>query len=147
MAEIPNRFNLRVYAIIRNKRGDVLLSDECRGGVSFTKFPGGGLEFGEGTKECLKREIQEELGLDSEIGNLFYFNDFYQQSVYRKTDQLISFYYEVSSINLDAIPVSNHKIPISEEGEKFRWIAISDLSEDEVTFAVDKKVVGLLKGF
>ena len=144
MSETPNRFNLRVYAIIRNENGDVLLSDERRGGIPFTKFPGGGLEFGEGTKECLKREIQEELGLASEIGNLFYVNDFYQQSAYRKTDQLISFYYEVDLINSRAILVSNHDVPLKEEGEKFRWVAISDLSQDEVTFPVDKKVVELL---
>jgi ADP-ribose pyrophosphatase YjhB (NUDIX family) len=69
-------FNIRVYGLLVNDLGQVLVSDECRNGYSFTKFPGGGLEFGEGFKEALKREFIEELNLSVDVGNLFYFNDF-----------------------------------------------------------------------
>jgi len=144
MNEAPHKYNLRVYGIIRNDQDEVLLSDERRGGVSFTKFPGGGLEWGEGTVECLKRELQEELGCDSEIGELFYVNDFFQQSAFRNTDQLISFYYFVGQIN-GLLPVSDHEVPLREEGEKFRWVSIEALHEDMMTFPIDKLVVGKLK--
>lgn len=137
-------FNLRTYAIIINDSGEILVSDEMRFGKAFTKFPGGGLEWGEGLADGLKREIQEEMGLDVEIGELFYVNEFFQRSGFRKEDQLISFYYRVSRIDITAIPVTQHEVPLKEEGEKFRWVSISELSEDMLTFPVDKVVASKL---
>ena len=32
-----------------------------------TKFPGGGMEFGEGTIDCIKRECMEEFGEEVEV--------------------------------------------------------------------------------
>lgn len=137
------KYNLRVYGIIINSNNEVLVSDERRYGVSMTKFPGGGLNWGEGHKETLVREIKEEMNLDAEIGEFFYVNDFFQSSAYREEDQLFSFYYRVLKVDFDAIPISNHSYPLSEEGEKFRWVSISKLSEEMFTFPIDK-VVSLL---
>jgi len=139
------RFNLRVYGIIINEKDEVLVSDECRFGRSFTKFPGGGLEWGEGVKDCLQREIREELGLNSEIGELFYVNDFFQQSAFRAEDQLMSFYFRVDSISYAEIPTSDHEVPLSEEGEKFRWIKRELLTPDHFTFPIDKLVAEKLR--
>ena len=138
------RFNLRVYAIIINDNDEVLLSDERRFGNAFTKFPGGGLEWGEGLTECLEREIEEELGIDVTIGELFYVNDFFQQSAFREDDQLLSFYYRVYANDYSDVPVSDHSVPLLEEGERFRWIPISELKESDVKFPVDKKVAELI---
>ncbi len=135
-----NTTNIRVYGIIINDVNQVLLSDELRHGNAFTKFPGGGLEWGEGTKECLQRELQEELGLTAEIGELFYVNDFGQLSAFKKNDQLFSFYYFVNQIDIKAIKATNHAIPNSEEGEKFRWVDLSELTSETVTFPIDKIV-------
>ena len=57
-------FNLRVYGLLVNEHNEVLISEEFRFGKPFTKFPGGGLELGEGLKEGLIREFQEELEID-----------------------------------------------------------------------------------
>lgn len=136
--------NLRVYGIIINDQDEVLVSDELRFGNAFTKFPGGGLEWGEGTKACLTREIKEELSLDCVVGDLFYVNDFFQQSAFRKDDQLTSFYYRINAIDFNQIPLTNHTLPLTEEGENFRWIALSDICADHMTFPIDKIVADLL---
>nr|MCU0376467.1 NUDIX domain-containing protein [Chitinophagaceae bacterium] len=60
-------FNVRVYGILINEQGELLVADEKIRGGYYTKFPGGGLEFGEGTRDCLVREFQEELGLKVEV--------------------------------------------------------------------------------
>ena len=52
-----NHFNIRVYGFLLDD-GRVLVTDEFRLGIYMTKFPGGGLHFGEGTVDCLKRELQ-----------------------------------------------------------------------------------------
>ena len=138
------RFNVRVYAIIRNTNGEILVSDERRNGFSFTKFPGGGLEWGEGIRETVRRELSEELGIDAQIGNLIYVNDFFQVSAFHDSDQLLSFYYEVTSFE-GVIETTPHNTLLSEEGEYFRWIRMEQLSVDTMTFPIDKMVVEKLK--
>ncbi|RZK13557.1 MAG: NUDIX hydrolase, partial [Flavobacterium sp.] len=49
-------FNVRVYGVLINHDNQVLISDEQSGGRTFSKFPGGGLELGEGLIDALKRE-------------------------------------------------------------------------------------------
>ena len=54
-------------------------------------LPGGHLEFGEDAKECLSREIIEELGVKPEIGRLLYVNTF----VDKNNTQPMEFFFEV----------------------------------------------------
>ncbi len=86
------KFNVRVYGILIHDKS-VLLSDEYIKKNKITKFPGGGLEFGEGTKDCLVREFKEELNLDIEITEHFYTTDFYVASSFDTNSQVISIYY------------------------------------------------------
>ena len=76
-------FTIRVYGILMNDKNQVLVSDEYIRGNYYTKFPGGGLEFGEGTRDCLKREFMEEMGLKVEVGEHLYTTDFFQMSAFR----------------------------------------------------------------
>jgi 8-oxo-dGTP diphosphatase len=136
------RFNLRVYGVLINERDEVLLADEQRNGYAFTKFPGGGLEWGEGITDCLKREFQEELGIDIVVGELFYLTDFFQQSAFSENDQLISTYYRVHVPDWSVI-ACNPK-PASGDYEVFRWAKCKELSVDALTFPVDQIVAGKL---
>lgn len=138
-------FNIRVYGILINELGQVLLSDECRNGYAFTKFPGGGLEFGEGFKEALKREFQEELDLEIEAGELFYFNEFQQPSAFDARHQVHSFYYYVHTSDWRTVASGDHLVPLSEEGEKNRWIDVVELKEEIFTFPLDKLVAEKLR--
>ncbi len=139
------QFNIRVYGLLINEIGEVLVSDERRNNISFTKFPGGGLEFGEGTKEALFREFQEEIGIEVEVGELIYVNDFFQESAFNSNHQLISFYYSVQYADWRNIEVDQHEVPLQTEGEKHRWVALSVISPDEFMFPIDKIVAKKIK--
>ena len=49
-----DNFNIRVYALIQNGR-KILLSHELINNKRVQKFPGGGVEYGEGIVEALQR--------------------------------------------------------------------------------------------
>jgi 8-oxo-dGTP diphosphatase len=131
-------FNLRVYGLLFNGEGSVLVSDECRNGISFTKFPGGGVEYGEGLTDCLVREFNEELRISITVHELVYVNDFLQVSRFDQSQQLIAFYYRVSSPHLDLVVHGKHEVPLVEEGEKHRWIHVSAIQPEIFTFPVDQ---------
>ena len=56
--------------IIRN--GNVLICRRAPGEklAGFWEFPGGKLEEGESLKECIERELLEELGVESQAGEI-----------------------------------------------------------------------------
>lgn len=129
-----NIFNVRVYGLMINESKEILLCNESYKGIQFTKFPGGGLEFGEGLLDCLKREFIEETGIEVEIESHFYTTDFFQASVFNPKHQLISIYYKVKS--------QGFSIPEYSEGSPFFfWKSMRELTSEEVTFPVDRLVV------
>ncbi len=148
-----SRFNIRVYGILQDINKQVLVSDEYIRGSYFTKFPGGGLEFGEGTRDCLKREFMEETGLEVTIGAHIYTTDFFQISAFNNSDQIISIYYFVHADKLESLVTKTsvfdfepHQVADPKgESEVFRWIDWNDLSEDVVSLPIDKLVVKMLK--
>ncbi len=142
---MDNKFNLRVYAVVCSPKHEVVLSDEVYSEYAFTKFPGGGLEWGEGTKDCLIREFIEEWGIDVTVGDPFYFTDFFQQSAFRKEDQIISVYYKVDWSRSFELIFANNKEFVGKEGHRFWLQPITELSSNDVTFPIDKKVVEMLK--
>ncbi|MEP6712577.1 MAG: NUDIX domain-containing protein, partial [Ferruginibacter sp.] len=98
-------FNIRVYGILINEQQQVLVSDEFIRGQYITKFCGGGLEQGEGTIDCLKREFLEEMNLAVEVTSHLYTTDFYQQSAFNPAHQLISIYYYVNALEAITVPL------------------------------------------
>ncbi len=150
---VPERFNIRVYGILMDNNNNILVSDEFVRGNYFTKFPGGGLELGEGTRDCLIREFKEETGLMVEIGKHLYTTDFYQPSAFRAADQIISIYYAVSCKDLSGLKTSLIPFDISKDitedptaaGESFRWVNWNDFSVETVHLPIDKIVAGILR--
>lgn len=134
------KFTVRVYGLLLNDQQEILISDEFRFGRFFTKFPGGGVEHGEGLIEALKREFMEEMGIQIEVNALFYVNDFVQFSAFKSDEQLLSFYFWVATSEWEKIPLSAYTIPFTEETEKQRWIPLQGLSPDFFTFPIDKLV-------
>lgn len=140
-------FNIRVYGIHINAKSQVLVTDEYRYGREITKFPGGGLEFGEGTIECLKREAVEELGQEIKILRHFYTTDFFQVSAFDAKQQIVSIYYLMAPVESFRAPVTKIKFDfkkLKEGVQTFRWIKLEELSEEDLTFPIDKKVARLI---
>lgn len=139
-------FNIRIYALLINEKNEVLVTDEFRFGMEMTKFPGGGLIWGEGTVDCLKRECREELGCEIEVVRHFYTTDFFQQAAFYKDHQLISIYYLVKNTSPLDINISAKKEDLAkvENAQSFRWMPVTALNADEFTFPIDKIVVGML---
>ncbi len=142
------QFNIRVYGLLINQNKEVLVTDEYRLNRYMTKFPGGGLEYGEGTIDCLKREFQEELNLDIEVSHHFYTTDYFQPTISFENMQLISIYYVVKTISPDKIKTTDKTfdIPAIDGAQSFRWIALDKIDPDDFTFPIDKKVASILAG-
>ena len=141
-------FNLRVYGIAINTETEVLVTDEFRMGTRMTKFPGGGLEFGEGTLDCLKRECREEMKQEIKIIRHFYTTDYFQPTkLLKEPQQLISVYYLVELADPNHLITTNKKFDFTnvEGAQTFRWVKLENIDEEEMTFPIDRKVVGMLK--
>lgn len=146
-------FNVRVYGILIDDHQRLLVSDEFIRGQYFTKLPGGGLEIGEGTRECLAREFKEETGLEVTVGDHLYTTDFFQISAFNNKDQIISIYYRVHCTHLTGLKTSEIAFDFLPEqtedktgtAESFRWIHWNDLAEDSMSLPIDKVAIRFLK--
>jgi ADP-ribose pyrophosphatase YjhB (NUDIX family) len=146
---------IRVYGILINEEKQVLVSDEWIRGDYFTKFPGGGLEFGEGTRECLQREFIEEMNLSIEVGEHIYTTDYFQRSAFNTSHQIVSIYYKVKA--LEPIQVSLKDTPFhfdeeqikiyetAQQIESFRFINWMEFSAENMSLPIDKIVANILK--
>lgn len=146
---------LRVYGILKDESGRILVSDEFIRGAYYTKFPGGGLEFGEGTRDCLKREFKEEMDLNVEVLDHLYTTDFFQMSAFREGDQIISIYYWVKALEPIKAPLRETPFDFDErelkmyeatgETETFRFINGKDFSSACVSLPIDKVVADMIR--
>lgn len=142
-----NRFNLRVYGVYM-KDGRILLSDEYRFGKKMTKLPGGGLEFGEGIADALKREWMEELYTKIEVKEILHVNPFLQISAFNPSHQVICMYYKVNLLEELQVSVSERAFDFHINGEdqqSFRWKNLSELSVSDFTFPIDQSLVPVIK--
>jgi ADP-ribose pyrophosphatase YjhB (NUDIX family) len=148
-------FNIRVYGILLDKDNRVLVSDEYIRGNYYTKFPGGGLEFGEGTRDCLKREFMEEMNLEVRVGDHIYTTDFFQMSAFNPEHQIISIYYFAHALEAIKAPLRSRPFDFDEremklyaetgETETFRFIKWDEFSGESVSLPIDKVVADMIR--
>ena len=146
--QLPSKFTIRVYALIINSRNEVLVSDEFQLDTMMTKFPGGGMHFGEGPIDCLKRELMEECNQELEDIKHFYTTDFYQKALFWDNYQLLSIYFTAKLKEPIGFRVSTRAFDFPDMtcgNQSFRWMPAEVLNTVEFTFPIDKHVALLLK--
>lgn len=131
-----NSFNIRVYAAcIKDKKIFTLFEEYV--GEKLIKLPGGGLEFGEGTVECLKREFAEELNLEIENIQHLYTQEDFIISKFKQNQQLLTIYYTADIKDESALKIMDSTI------ENTEWISLAE--ENPFNLPVDRIVFEKLK--
>ncbi|APC78517.1 TPA: 8-oxo-dGTP diphosphatase MutT [Clostridium botulinum] len=94
------------------------------------EFPGGKIEDGETSQQCLRREIKEELNIDVKVGN------FFEESIYVYPDgeiKLLAYFTKIINGNI--------KLSVHDE---VKWVSTKEM--DKFDFApADIKLVEKLK--
>lgn len=129
--------NVRIYAAAI-KDNHVLVLHEEYAGTQLMKFPGGGLEYGEGTLECLIREFDEELNVQIKVISHFYTQEDFLVSRFRANEQLLTIYYLVEIVDENEMIIRDPCI------DKAEWISL-DRSDNPFPLPVDQIVFDLLK--
>lgn len=97
------------------------------------EFPGGKVENNESAVACLKRELKEELGIEAEVGDLF----FRQEYTYSDSGSFEILYYLVRSYRPMAEGLRDDAF------EQIRWIPENQLNEIDLLEG-NREVVKLL---
>lgn len=139
-------FNVRVYGLLISPDAELLIAEEFHYDTFMRKLPGGGLQFGEGTVDCLIRELEEEM--DVTVDNLTHFHttDFFIQSAFNESHQVIAIYYKVipPAILKDRFRETT-EIPVKNGQEVFKWVKIRNLNWEDFTFPADQAAIKKMK--
>ncbi len=88
---------------------------------SFAALPGGKMENGEDPKQCVARELQEELGVEAVVGRLLYVNLFTDP----KENSWVEFFFEVLNPEAFVNFENNHRSHAYELAET-AWVGPDD---------------------
>ena len=141
-------FNIRVYGILENEKEEILLSDEYVLDRYMTKFPGGGLNFGEGPEDCIRREALEEFGQPVEIIEHYYTTGFFQKALFYDDHQLISIYYRIRLTAPPGFRISEKAFDFEGKvngSQSFRWVHPEEIEPEDLTFPIDRFVLRKLQ--
>ncbi len=120
-------FRPSAYGLILNDKKLVTLRNKGNGKLW---FPGGGIEIGEKLEDGLKREVEEETGLDIEIKKMVLFkeNFFYYQPLDEAYHAFLLFFLCTSKNNT---LISDEKVD-DLESEKPRWTQIKSIKKEDI---------------
>jgi 8-oxo-dGTP diphosphatase len=122
-----------VTAAVIERDGYLLVTRRLEGThlEGFWEFPGGKCERGESLQACLRRELQEELGVDAIIGG-----------------ELLSttHAYPERKVELHFFTVAITGEPVAQIGQQMQWVRRQDLPTLKLPPADDELVALLQKG-
>lgn len=132
-----DKINVRVYGIVEKDRKILALHEEYVG-EHLMKFPGGGLEYGEGVIACLRREFEEELNVKIKIREHLYTQEEFLVSKFRENEQLLTIYYLLDFEDENEFMIVDPMV------ESIEWVSI-DQSENPFLLPIDHLVFDLVK--
>lgn len=118
--------------VIRNHQGEILIDRRLQSGEmgGFWEFPGGKIEPDETVEECVKREIQEELGIEVAVG-----------------DRLTTISHDYATFKVTLLVHHCQYLsgePQTIECEEIRWVKVEEI--DQYTFPeANIKIIDILK--
>jgi len=121
-----------VAGVLENIKGQILLTQRKVGSAyaGLWEFPGGKREPGEATEQTLKRELFEELGIETVLSTRLI------RIPWRSPEKVIL---------LDVYRVISYRgIAYAREGQGLRWRALSEIDPNEILPA-DRSVLSALK--
>ncbi|MGB6084818.1 NUDIX domain-containing protein [Moheibacter sp.] len=130
-------FNVRIYGLLVHENR-LLIIREPFAGMIIDKFPGGGLEFGEGTIDCLKREFKEELNLEIEVLEHIYTQDFFLASRFDEKEQILMIYYKVTAKDIAQLEVLDPDI------QTLIWKDLNEVTTKDLSLPTDKLVLEMV---
>lgn len=134
-------FNVRVYFLLWDAdRRRLLFSREKIGDTMYLKFPGGGLEHGEGTRDCAIREGQEELGVDITPLELFGITEDFVPSLFKKGEQVLAVYYLAACNDYELIKAAPGPV-IDDLYEGMIWCHPETFDQLQLELASDKRML------
>ena len=142
------KINVRVYMVVIREGlsgPEVLVSYERLpklGGVM--KFPGGGLEWGEGPAACLRREALEELGQPVAIDRLCHISEQAYVSSFDDTHQVMAVHYSARLLDEPRFDdegvledVFGKRVPLMHQA--LGWRPVAGLEPSEFFFGSDRE--------
>lgn len=133
-------FTIRVYGLLIHEDQILLSRENIYGGI-YLKFPGGGLEFGEGSLDCLKREFMEEAGLNISPGQHFYTTEDFVPSAFSTKMQVMSIYYYVHCDDLSPLLSLSSRRELAKHGDQeLVWKPLAELEPKELNLPIDRLV-------
>ena len=122
-----------VTAAVLISNGKLLIAKRRSGshGGGRWEFPGGKLEYGEDTKDCLVREIREEIGCSIRVESLYDVSS----HIYPDGRHYVIIFYRCAIADGE---------PKALEHEEVKWVKLSDLKDYEFVGA-DKEVAAKLR--
>ncbi|MCM8531103.1 MAG: (deoxy)nucleoside triphosphate pyrophosphohydrolase [Lentisphaeraceae bacterium] len=122
---------IKVTAGILRKESKVLIAQRSEAKYNgLWEFPGGKIEVGETPQQCLKRELEEELCIQSVVGDLFCVTQ------WQRENKVIELHTYLISSFKGTLKACVHN--------DLKWVEIKDLCED-VLLPADKPLVDKLK--
>lgn len=120
------KFRICVVAMIQNQQDEYLL---CKKPDNLGVYPGqwalvgGGVEKGESLEEALKREVEEEVGIELNFFQPFSFGEDTAEKILRdgtkETNRMLFLLYSCKT--------ENPKITLNDEFETFAWVHQDDI--------------------
>ncbi len=125
-----------VSGFVLNDKGEVLIvkramDDDFLPG--YWEVPGGGTDFGEHPIIALQRELKEETGLDVEVDEPLYVDDYFMDKSHEKIHRVEIFF-------LCRMKDVNQQVQISHEHSEYKWVSKEAVSTVGMTEYMRKSI-------